>query len=423
MILLLALTWAQEHALVVPATTEVAVLPVPDGVPRTERVRVGEDIQSRLAQLPAGSTLVLEAGNHRGPLHIDRSVVLIAEPGAQLHGGGSGTVLVIAAPDTVVRDLAIRGGGRDATKGDAGIIVAADRVRLEHLDIAETLVGVDFRMASHSALLDSTIRGWDDLPMGQRGDGIRLWESDDNLVQGNSLVGVRDIVVWYSEGNTVAGNRVTGSRYGTHFMHADRSVVRGNEYRDNVVGVFVMYSDEIELTGNTVRDASGAAGVGFGFKDSDRVAVTDNRLVGNTTGIYLDNTPHRVGGWARFQSNLLAYNTTGVRLHGAQDGAQFAGNEFHENAVPVSADGRADTSGTQFDGNAWSDYTGYDMNNDGIGDVPWELRAVSITLLARTPNVAYFHGTLAAGLLDLFAAAFPMFAPPAIARDPRPVLR
>ncbi|MBI3180145.1 MAG: hypothetical protein HYZ27_10815, partial [Deltaproteobacteria bacterium] len=40
--------------------------------------------------------------------------------------------------------------------------------------------------------------------LGQRGDGIRLWESDHNRIDANILVGVRDLVVWYSEDNVIA---------------------------------------------------------------------------------------------------------------------------------------------------------------------------------------------------------------------------
>ncbi len=422
MIALVASLCAQEHAAVAPAAVEITVASVPAGAPRTERVSPGDDLQARLTALPAGSTLVLAPGTHHGPLYVDRTVTIAGEPGAELRGRGEGTVLVVGAPDTRIRDLAIRAGGSDATKGDAGVIVGADRVTLERLDIGEVLVGVDFRMADDGVLRDSTIRGRVDRPMGQRGDGVRLWESDGNTVEGNTLVGVRDLVVWYSEDNRIVRNEVSGSRYGTHFMHADGSVVRDNVYTDNVVGVFVMYSTGIELVGNTVRDADGAAGVGFGFKESEEIVATGNRLLGNTTGVYLDGTPQRVGGSARFTDNLIAYNTTGVRLHGTQIGAVFTGNDLQENVVPVAVDGRSDASGTAFDGNRWSDYAGYDLDDDGVGDVPWELRAVSVTLLGRNPAVAYFHGTLAAGLLDLFAAAFPMLAPPAVARDDRPAM-
>ncbi|MFZ5479445.1 MAG: nitrous oxide reductase family maturation protein NosD [Myxococcota bacterium] len=421
-LLLVEALHAQEHAAVAPERVEVAGITVPAGPPRTERAAPGDDLQARVAALPAGSTLVVPAGRWRGPLRIDRPLTLAGEPGAELRGDGTGTVLVVAASDVTVRDLALRAGGKDATRGDAGVVVGADRVVLERIDVAETLMGVDFRMASDCVLRDSRIAGREDLTMGQRGDGIRLWESDRNVIEGNTLAGVRDLVVWYSEDNVVRGNTVTGSRYGTHFMHADRNVVEGNAFLDDVVGVFVMYSTDIRLVANRVEGADGAAGVGLGFKESDAIVATGNRLVGNTTGVYLDGTPHRVGGSARFEDNLLAYNHVGVRLHGAVTGAVFAANDLHENPVPVSVDSRADTSGTTFEGNRWSDYAGYDLDRDGVGDVPHELRAATVTLIGRNPLVAYFNGTLAASLLDLFAAAFPMLAPPPVARDARPVM-
>lgn len=421
MIFLALFALASDDAPPVLAPIPVGTAPIPVGPPRSVRVQPGDDLSAALGALPSGSTVVLSPGVYAGPVLVDRPLTLTAEPGAVIEGRGTGTVLVIAANDVVVSGLGVRGGGADATQGDAGVLVAGDRVRLDNMDVSDSLTGIDLREADGGAVTRCRVTGRGDRALGQRGDGLRLWESDDNLIEGNTLTGVRDMVVWYSERNTLVDNVVTGSRYGAHFMHASQNTLRNNHFEDDIVGVFVMYSEGITLTDNVVARANGAAGMGFGFKESDALTVVGNRLYGNTTGIYLDHTPHRIGGLASFLDNTLAYNHAGLRIHGAETGAVFQRNRFHENASQVTVDGRADATGTLFDGNMWSDYTGYDLDGDSIGDLPYAPRSVTGSLTDRRPSLAFFANTPAAGLLELLAEAFPMFAPKPILVDLKPV--
>lgn len=410
---------AEPHALGTLPEVPAAAAELPVGPPRAVAASPGQDLAALIRTLPAGSTLTLAPGTYAGPVLVDRPLTLAGE-GAHIEGGGRGTVLVIAAPDVTVRGLRLSGSGSDSGAGDSGVLVGADRFKLEALTIEDTYIGVDVRQANQGWISGCTIRGRRALAMGLRGDGIRLWESDQNRIEDNRIEDVRDVVVWYSYQNTLARNVVTGARYGTHFMHASDNRVEDNAYDGDVVGVFVMYSDHIELLHNRVSGARGEAGVGFGFKDSDDPVVRGNALLGNTTGVYLDGTPHRIGGQAVFEENLVALNHAGVRVHGSLAGALFQHNQLHENPVQVLVDGGGDALGVRFEGNAWSDYAGYDLDGDGVGDLPYRLFSATNGLLDRHPQLRFFHGTPAAGLLDLLAAAFPMFAPPPLLQDAHP---
>jgi nitrous oxidase accessory protein len=383
----------------------------------------GTDLGALVADLPEGSSIVLRTGVHQGPLHLPRTLHVRGEPGAVITGGGTGSVVVVDGPRSSVRDLRITAGGHLPQQDDAGLVVHADRVVVEHVSVDHAYLGIDLRGASDGAVRNCTVEGDPTEPFGLRGDGIRLWESDRNTVTDNVLRDVRDLVVWYSDDNVLTGNRVTGSRYGTHLMHTTGNTVADNWLEDDVVGVFVMYSDDVALTGNTVTGALGAAGVGFGFKESDGIAVSGNRIVANSTAIYLDNTPHRLGSAARFEANLFAANGVGVRFHSSQGGASFSGNGFVGNATAVAVDGGGDASGTAFTGNAWTEYAGYDLDLDGYGDLPFELRSAAGQLRDRRPILAYFGATPAAALLELFASAFPLFAPRPLLRDARPAMQ
>lgn len=401
------------------ASGAVPMVVAPVGSPVTVTAPPGADLPGLIAGLPAGSTLVLEPGRHAGPLVVDRPLRIVGN-GARLVGPGRGTVLAIVASDSVVSNLTITGGGRDAHGGDAGVLVRADRVHLEGIVVNDVYIGIDLQMANDAVVENCVVNGPESGPMGARGDGIRLWESSRNTLRGNTLHRVRDMVVWYSAHNLFLDNRVEFGRYGIHFMHADDNRVINNALVDNVVGVFAMYSNDIVLRSNELSGANGAAGMGFGCKESDRITVQDNRVVANTTGIYLDGCPHRVDGVATVRGNLLAYNHAGLRFHQVNTGVEIRENDFYENGSPVVVDGGGTAALARFTGNRWSEYEGYDLDADGVGDLPYAPALASRGLVQRRPVAAYFSGTPAAMLLDFLGAAFPMLAPRALFSDAAP---
>jgi nitrous oxidase accessory protein len=411
----------EDHA----ATGPVAVAPVgrtvPPGPSRRLAIAAGEAVQEGVFSLPAGSTLELGPGVHHGPLLIDRPLTLQGSPGAVLDGRGAGSVLLIAAPDVTVRDLRVTGGGRQPQQDDSGVVVAGDRFLVERLVVDNVYLGIDIRSADRGVVRDCVVLGDPAAPFGLRGDGIRLWEAQGNEVFGNELRDVRDMVAWYSDGSFIHDNVVSGSRYGTHLMHSMDTRVERNRYEDDVVGVFVMYAARVSLVENHVLGAHGEAGVGIGLKDSDDLRLIRNVLVDNTTGIYLDTSPQR--GEAVFEGNLVAANDVGLRMHGPSGGARFVGNGFVSNRLSAAVDSRGADSGVQFSGNYWSDYAGYDLDADGRGDLPHEVRSLAGALVRREPVLTWFTGTAAWALVDLFGAAFPMFASTVVLVDSDPLIR
>ena len=399
-----------------------AAATVPEGPPVVRSIEPGEDLQAAISALPAGSTLRLSSGTHRGHIRIDRPIELAGEPGATIDGSGTGTVVAIIADDVWIHDVRVTGGGSQPQGDDSAIMAAGDRFRVERVAIDDVYLGIDVRSGDDGVLRGCTVLGDPKKPFGLRGDGIRLWETTGTLVEENRLEHVRDLVVWYSDDNRVRGNVVRGSRYGTHLMHTTGNRIWDNRYEDNVVGVFVMYSDALELEGNVVVGSHGEAGVGLGFKESSGVVARGNTLVGDTTAIYLDTTPHRAHSYARFERNLVGANEVALRFHGRSDGAAFTDNDFRGNRTLAQVDGRVRLDAVRFEHNHWSDYAGYDLDGDGIGDVEFEAREVSAYIVERFPEFRYFVGTPAQALVELFARAFPMFAPETLFSDPRPVL-
>jgi nitrous oxidase accessory protein len=142
--------------------------------------------------------------------------------------------------------------------------------------------------------------------------------------------------------------------------------------------------------------------------------------VANTTGIYLDHTPRSPDQEVRFERNVLALNDVALRTHGSNRGIRFANNDLHGNGTVGEVDGGGDMLALTFAGNYWSDYAGYDLNRDGHGDVPYEVKRLSGELTDSRPALRFFRGTAAMSLVDTISEAVPTFSRRKLLVDPTP---
>ena len=78
--------------------------------------------------------------------------------------------------------------------------------------------------------------------------------------------------------------------------------------------------------------------------------------------------------------------------------------------------------GVTWSGNYFDDYAGYDLDDDGVGDVPYELRSLSNQLISTTPNLALLRGTAALALVDAATHLDPLYQPAPVLIDRAPKL-
>jgi nitrous oxidase accessory protein len=374
----------------------------------------------RLLEDPNGpETISLEAHAYHGDFRIRRRVTLQGTAGAELVGTGQGTVLSIEAPGTHVAEMTVRHSGRKHTQEDAGIKAIADHVVIRGVLVEDALFGISLGPCRSCIVERAHVRG----VLGEhelRGDAIKLWEASDSRVQGCVVENGRDVVVWYSRRVQLLDNWVTHSRYGAHFMYAHDSLVSRSHFIDNVVGVFVMYSSGLRVENSVLAGARGAAGMGIGFKESDGVSLSKNFMVANTAGVYLDRTPRSPERPVRFDRNVFALNETALSFHSSERGVAFDSNDFVRNHVAVEVEGGGDATEVDFSNNYWSDYLGYDLDHDQVGDVPYEVKRLASQLAETRPSVRVLEGTLAMGLIDVMARALPVFSVQSLLADPSP---
>jgi nitrous oxidase accessory protein len=235
------------------------------------------------------------------------------------------------------------------------------------------------------------------------------------------------VVVWFSSGVQLRRNTVTGSRYGMHFMYTDGNVLEENVLEDNSVGAFLMYSRDLSVRRNVFARNRGPSGYGLGLKDMERIVAEDNLFLGNRVGAYLDNSPHGAGVFDDFRRNVFASNDIGLAFLPNVKRNRFTENTFVENLQQVAVIGSGDFSGNDFAaggrGNFWSDYRGYDLDGDGLGDLPYRGLSIFENLMEREPRLRLFLHSPAQHAVDLAARAFPVFEPRCRVTDEAPLMR
>ncbi|TVQ30207.1 MAG: nitrous oxide reductase family maturation protein NosD [Phycisphaeraceae bacterium] len=384
------------------------------------------DIHEAIRAADEGATIVAPSGVYDAPIILDRSVRLIAERGAVIDACGRGNGVRITAPGAELHGFTIRNTGASLHEENTGVLVLAPRAVIENNTIENALFGISLKNASGSIVRGNTIVGMD-LHVARRGDGIRAWHSNDLIIEGNTVRAVRDVVVWYSERVALTDNHIVDSRYGLHFMYCHDNVLTGNRLEGNSVGAFLMYSRNIMARRNTILNNRGPSGYGIGLKDMQGVTIEENAIVGNRVGIYFDNPPMFEAAHDEFRANLIAYNDVGVLLQPLVSQVAIFENSFIENIQQVGIRGGGELRGNELTrdgrGNYWSDYRGFDLDGDGVGDHPHRVEGLWDSLVDREPALRLFLYSPAQQAVEFAASAFPVVRPRPIVSDGAPLMR
>lgn len=383
------------------------------------------NLTAALATASTNSVIQVPAGVYSGRLVITKPVQLMGDPGAVIEGDGEGSVVRIEAPDVELRGFTIRNSGRHLASEDCGILVQAPRASIVSNRLDHVLFGIYLKQSSGSRLVGNEVHAYD-LPLPVRGDGIRLWYSDDCLIAGNDVENSRDNIIWFSKHDLIANNHFVHDRYGLHLMYDDGLEITNNWLAENFVGAFLMYSWRIHFERNVCLNNRGVSGYGLGLKNIDDIRVCDNRILDNTVGIWMNSSPSAVNVTNCFQRNVLAYNDAGLMLDASDQGNRFTENTFMNNNQQVARDGDGALERVDFSfqnrGNFWSDYKGYPGSNPAVGALPYRVQNLFDSLVDQYPNLQLFRFSPAQEAIGLAAQAFPLIQPEVVLTDAHPLM-
>lgn len=381
-------------------------------------------LQDAINNAKDGAILKLSAGIYEGNIVINKPISIIGkEDGVVIKGDGEGTVVKILSSYVTFKNITVTNSGHRHDLLDTGILIKeVKHVEVSNNKVIDCLFGIDMQIVTNSIVKNNYIQSFD-TELGLRGDGLRVWYSNDNIVSNNELYKSRDMVVWYSHGNLIENNKGTYGRYSLHFMHAGKNIVRGNVYEMNSVGIFFMFSRDSLIENNVVKSSLGTTGMGFGLKEVDDFTIRNNTVIYNARGFYIDRSPYEPGSSNLIEDNNILYNTEAMRFHSTNINNDILRNRFLGNIEDVVNDTpRSKTYKNNFSGNYWDNYEGFDRNEDNIGDTPHRVYQYADKLWLYNPNIKYFYGSPVISLLNFLAKLAPFSEPMFLLEDKQPAI-
>jgi nitrous oxidase accessory protein len=375
-------------------------------------------IRDAIAAAGAGDTITVHGGVYReGNLVIDKPVTLVGLDRPRLDGEKRHEVITIAAAHVTVRGFDVVDGGTSSLHDFAGIKVAgASHATIEDNRILGCSFGIYFSKARDGVARRNEIRG---APVDEQenGNGIHAWSCERLEFTGNEVHRHRDgIYLEFVTDSHMARNRVSEClRYGLHFMSAHRNVYRENEFLRNGAGVAVMYSREVQMDSNRFGHSWGSAAYGLLLKDISDSRITGNVFEHNSIAVTIQSSSRMV-----FERNQFRQNGWALQVESSSTDNVYRENNFVGNSFDVTSNG--DLALNRFDGNYWDRAELYDLDRDGVGDVPHRPLSLFAKLVDRVPAALLLLRSPLVHFLDRAERIFPTLTPDQLF-DPRPAMR
>lgn len=366
-----------------------------------------------------GDRVIVRAGTYREPTIVVRTarVTVEGQGWPVLDGESAREVLVIAADDVTVRGIVATRTGISNLEDRAGI--RAKDVRnclIERNRLRDNLWGIYLQRSADCTVRDNDVEAHG-VRQTESGNGIHLWYSPGAVVERNRVRGQRDGIYFEFSPHGLARDNISeqSQRYGLHFMFSDSCSYLNNIFRDNNSGVAVMYSRGVVIAGNTFARSWGSAAYGLLLKDIMGGDIRENTFDRNSTGLFVEGSSRLT-----VRGNVFTQNGWAAKVLADADENTFTGNRFSGNAFDVTTNSRAANS--TFDGNWWDEYSGYDLNRDGVGDTPFHPVRLFALVVEQHPAALLLLRSPLVSILDAAERVLPVLTPEALV-DRHPLMR
>lgn len=355
---------------------------------------------------PYDTLLIKEGVYETIGFEIRKPLTLIGEGDAILDGKTQNYILKILSDEVHIFDLKFINAGRSYTKDYAAIYVS----RSNHFSIVgNTIIDPFFGILiekSHYGLIAENKVESDRTREASAGNGVHAWHSSNLTILGNELSGLRDgIYLEFVDESTISMNNSHHNiRYGLHFMFSNNDKYLDNTFRENGAGVAVMFSKFIQMKRNHFIQNWGTASYGLLLKEIYDAEVEGNTFEENSVGIFIEGCTR-----VNYLSNDFKRNGWAVKVSGGSYTNVFSKNNFLSNSFDVSYNSRMNDN--KFEGNYWSSYAGYDLDKNGVGDVPYRPVKLFSYIVNKTPETIILLRSLFVDIINFSERVSPVFTP------------
>jgi len=390
-----------------------------------------DDLQTQLDNSQDGDVIKLSAGRYIGNFVIKKQITLLGESGAIIDANGKGSAIWIQNSNITIDNLKIVNWGDDLTEENSGIYsktnAKAENVVIKNNDLSGDGFGILLNKVKHSKVLNNKVQGNTQLRSSDRGNGIQIASVEHSRVFNNETFNVRDgIYVIASKNNIIEGNTMHDLRYGIHYMYSYDNSVINNIAFDTRAGYALMSSRRLTIEGNKTNNSED---YGFllnyitqsTFKNNhikDVWTKPENKVLGRDgKGLFVYNSAYNT-----IEGNIVDTTEIGIHLTAGSENTQVYGNSFLNNPTQVKyVSNKKQEWSKDGKGNYWSNYLGWDMNNDNVGDVIFEPNDGIDKLVWQYPEMKMIMDSPAVIILRWVQRQFPVLKPPGV-KDSYPLM-
>ncbi len=379
---------------------------------RTTTIRVCpscevSSIKMGIEQAAEFDTLLIMEGSYREfNIVINKPLTLKGVNYPVIDGEDKGEIITVVSDNVTIDGLFIKNVGTSYTSDYAGIrVVKSKNFVIRNIVMEKLFFGIYLEKSSKGFVLNNKIIG-DAEDEYNSGNGIQLWYSNNIKVANNTVQQVRDgIYLEFSDEILIEDNTSFDNiRYGLHFMFSNNDTYKNNRFENNGAGVAVMFSKNIKMHNNHFVKNWGSASFGLLLKEIYDAEIIANTFSENTVGINVEGSTR-----IKYDRNTFESNGWAVKVRGACYANTFSRNNFLYNSFDISYNSKLNDN--IFKENYWSNYTGYDLDRDGIGDVPYRPVKLFSYIVNKSPETIVLLRSLFMDIIDFSEKVSPVFTP------------
>jgi len=377
---------------------------------RTIEVGIDKPIKSvkkAIAMSHSGDTVMVHKGVYReGNIVISKRIVFIGKNYPVLDGQKKYEVISVKADSVVIQGFKVVNSGYATLEDPCGIkVYNRNHVVIQDNILDGNFFGIYIQNGRDCFIKNNKIKayGKDEQLIG---NGIHCWKSENLQIIANTVSGHRDGIYFEFVSNSIIWRNVSfgNVRYGLHFMFSNDDSYISNVFKNNGAGVAVMFTKRVRMFNNFFEENWGDSAYGLFLKEISDSYIIGNRFDKNTSGIQMEGTSRIL-----VEKNTFESNGWGMKIQASCMDNTIDNNNFLKNTFDISTNGSLVLN--TFNNNYWDKYEGYDLDKNGVGDVPYHPLSLFAVLTEKNPSTMLLFRSFMITLLDKSEKILPSITP------------
>lgn len=366
-----------------------------------------KSIKKAISLAKIGDTVLVSKGLYReGNIVIDKRIVFLGKGYPVLDGQKKYEVLSIKADSVVVQGFKVIKSGYASLEDPCAIkVYNKSYVIIQNNILDDNFFGIYIQNGKNCLIKNNTIVAYGKEEQ-QIGNGIHCWKSEDLQIIANTISGHRDGIYFEFVTNSVIWRNISTNniRYGLHFMFSNDDAYITNIFKNNGAGVAVMFTKNVKMFNNYFEENWGDGAYGLFLKEISDSYIIGNKFSKNTSGIHMEGT-NRI----RIEKNVFEANGWAMKIQASCVDNEIVNNNFTGNTFDMGTNGSLVLN--KFDTNYWDKYEGYDLDKNGVGDVPYHPLSLFAVLVENNPSAMLLFRSFMITLLDKSEKVLPSITP------------